>query len=655
MNDLIYRQCGRSLLLNKNLKLLSLKAFLFLLSTAAMLAPSLSARAEIIMGIIETYNPQSRQATINLGKKDGVGKYDRGKIQLTSLDSPNIKFIGANIVVISVDENSAVVSVREAPGIQVPIQEGAEVTLDTNSGVARREEEAKIIAAQQAEEARRQEQLEAARAEQVRLQQEAEAERAEQARLQQEAEAKRAELARLQQEAEARRAEQARLQQEAEEARVAEENRDRQQSDVAVTPKTSPQTEQPKKTVDLDEAKNLWLESESSEDSKVDTTDLPLDYLQAYTNAREKPSPETYYRFAQVLINYEISDKALEWLDETRSRFPTTRGVNNLYRAVALIQQGKIDRGQSILEASNLPQGQLTNEFESYLYTQKGEWDKVFALSEATKSAATYNNYLIALYCTEPLSFNRDTDLSPSDCPFGSAPPKPEENEKDVDKDEDVDDEDAALAEVQSIETKKTFEKIGKQAIAAYPKDPYILNTLGFIALQSEDYQLAFEHYQQLANLLDQYDSTPPRLQLLKANAISYVSNYNQNYDFLAENSEDLELLRSEQNTLTTAIIVGGVGNTVASVIRNDVSPVSIVGGVLAAFLSINQSKSKAESIAQERNSVLDQMHLTFTRDIKLVPAPPELEANSLIELTSSRIDQQLRRFDDFWEKNKIN
>ncbi|MGB5634682.1 MAG: hypothetical protein WBM86_18125, partial [Waterburya sp.] len=204
----ISRQYGRSLLLNKkgslsNWKTLSLKTSIFLLSTVAMLAPSLSVKAEIIMGIIENYNPQNRQATINLGKKDGVGKYDRGKIELTSLDSPDVKFIGANIVVVSVGENSAVVTVREAPGVQVPIQAGAEVTLDTDSGIARREEEAKIIASQQAEEASRQQQLEAARAEQARRQRELEAARAAEIRRQQQLEVERIEAARRQQQLEA--------------------------------------------------------------------------------------------------------------------------------------------------------------------------------------------------------------------------------------------------------------------------------------------------------------------------------------------------------------------------------------------------------------------------------------------------------------------
>ena len=675
----ISRQNGRSLLLNKkafvgNWKILSLKTSLLLLSTATMLAPGLSVKAEIIMGIIENYNSQSRQATISLGKQDGVGKYDRGKIELTSLDSPEVKFIGANIVVISVEENSAVVEVREAPGVPVPIQQGAAVTLDTDSGIARREEEAKIIAAQQAEAAQRQQQLEAARAEQVRRQQEAAAAREAEIRRQQEIEAQRIAAARRQQEEEAARTAEARRQQEIEAQRIEAERaaavrrQEELEAERAAAAQLQPQLEG--EAADLNEAQDLWS-SKSPEDSKATAADLPLDYLQAYTKAREQPSPETHYRFAEVLINYEISDQALAWLQETQLRFPETRGINNLYRAVALIQQGKIKAGQNILEAANLPDNQLTAEFKSYLYTNKGEWDKVFALSETRDSAVIQNNRLIALYCTEAFTFDRDTDLSPSPCPFGSPPPKPKPQAEVANDEEEEKDEEQVKAE--NAQKRETLRKTGEEAIAAYPDNPYILNTLGFIALQSEDYQLAYEYYQELATLVDQYDSTPPRLQLLKANAIKYVNNYNQNYEFLAENGEDLDSLGSEQNSVSDAIIIGGAGAAISSAFSDNASPVGIIGGVLATFLSFNKSRSREKSISQERDSIADQMHTTFTKDIDLVPTPPSLEANSLLNLTfgetnldseannldskeidfnSAEIEQKLRQFDDFWQKN---
>ena len=110
MTNSISRQSRRSLFLknnnsSSNWKSLSLKAVLLFLTASAVFTPGLLVRAEIIIGIIENYNSQRKQATINLGKKDGVGKYDRGKIELTSLDSPNVRFIGANIEVVKVNES----------------------------------------------------------------------------------------------------------------------------------------------------------------------------------------------------------------------------------------------------------------------------------------------------------------------------------------------------------------------------------------------------------------------------------------------------------------------------------------------------------------------------------------------------------------------
>ncbi|MEM7591987.1 MAG: hypothetical protein AAF383_10810 [Cyanobacteria bacterium P01_A01_bin.83] len=651
------------------------KTSLLIVSTLAMLAPGMSVKAEIIMGIIETYNPQKREATISLGEQDGIGKYDRGKIELTSLDSPNVKFVGANIVVVKVEDNFAVVSVREAPGVPVPIKTGARVTVDTDSGIARREEEAKTIAAEQAEAARRQQQLEAARAEQERQRRAAEQARAEQERQQQELAAARA-------------AEQARQQQEAQ-ARAAEEARQQQESESTA----------------LNDAKDLW-QSGSNTDPEATASDLPLDYLQAYNNAREQPSPETYYRFAQVLINYEISKEALAWLEETRSRYPATAGINNLYRAVVLSQQGKNNQSQRIIETANISDNQIDKQFSSYIATQQGQWSEILSLSRPQESPSIYNNYLIALYCDNPLRFERETDLSPKPCPFGEAASKPVKNASDddevrvwnddeIDDDEEDDDEKQERLQAENESKRLTLQEAGQEAIAAYPEDPYILNTLGFIALQAEDYEQAYKHYQQLANVLDKYDSTPPRLQLLKANAIKYVNNYNQNYEFLAENGQDLESLRSRQDSVSDAILIGGAGTAITSAVSGDASAVGLIGGVLSTLLRFNQSQSKSKDISSERNSIADQMHTTFTQDIDLVATPPDLDPKTLlasdqrrikpnrvlsepksepiesnqgqvkpnstpnepksepIESDSAEVEQRMRQFDEFWDKNK--
>ncbi|MGK7915934.1 MAG: tetratricopeptide repeat protein [Prochloraceae cyanobacterium] len=620
MTNSISHQSRRSLFLKNNNSLsnwksLSLKAVLFFLTASAVFTPGLLVRAEIIIGIIENYNSQRKQATINLGKKDGVGKYDRGKIELTSLDNPNARFIGANIEVVSVKENSAVVKVREAPGVQVPLKAGARVTLDTGSGLARREEEAKLLATQQAEEARRQRQLEQARAQQARRQREIEQARAQQARRQREIEQARAQQARRQREIEQARAQQARRQ------REIEQSRRQRQPEPANTP-----TQQKPEDISLAEARDLWGSKSPGDLQGSPVSDLPSDYLKAYIAARRQPSPETYYKFAQVLIDYELPDKALTWLKETQSRFPLTKAVNNFYRAVALIASGDIQKGQNLLETSGMPDNRFTDELRSYLYTQKGLWDKVFSLSKTRKSAITYNNYLIGTYCTQPPALNRDTRLSLNNCPFGNA----------------------LSVQPQSYQDITTLRTISQRAMVMYPDNPYIINTLGFLALQAEDYNRAYSYYQQLAQLLDKYDSTPPRLQSLKANAITYVNNYNQNYEFLVQRSQNLQLLRSRQNTLSSFIVFDGVGDVFTRVHRGT-STYSIIGGILGTLVRARQSTIQARRLAEERNSILDQMRLTFTRDINLVPARPDLEAKSLLKLASSKVDKQLLRYDNFW------
>ncbi|MEM6612843.1 MAG: hypothetical protein AAF652_11445 [Cyanobacteria bacterium P01_C01_bin.72] len=664
MLDPISHQHSSSWLLNKSKSFgssnRSAKTLLLLFSAIAMLAPGLAARAEIIQGKIASYSAKDGQAVIDLGLEDGVGKYDRGKIKLTSLDSPNVEFIGANIVVVSVEANSAVVSVKEAPGVQIPIQSGATVTVDTESGFARREEEAKIVAAQEADAARRARELEEARTEKARREREQEEARAAAIRRQREAEEARIQETRRQQQIEIQRAEAARRQ------RELEEQRRETLSERVATGQINPEAEA-NRAADLGEAKDLW---QSDSDSDVSLADLPPDYLQAYTEARQQPSPENYYRFAEVLINYEIADRALSWLDETASRFPDTKPVNNLYRAVALIQQGKVEQGQNLLNLSELPEEPLINEFKSYLYTQKGQWEQVQTQFTAAESAVTYNNRLIALYCTEPFIFDRDTDLSPKECPFGKvARLSPEDLE-------DMDDEEFEAAIAASDRSKETLAKISEEAFAKYPDDPYLLNTLGFIALQLEDYQFAYDRYQELATILNRYDNTPPRFQSIKANAIKYVNNYNQNYEFLAQNGADLDSLRSDQNSMSNAIIIGGAGSLLSSAVTRDISPVGLIGGILATFLRFNNSQSRGRDIEKERNSILDQMHETFTEDVDLVAAPPSLKANSLLSLdfsptkpapnpaptappslqpTSSdspEMERKLREFDKFWENN---
>ena len=383
-----------------------LKTIIFIFVTSVAFAPGFLARAATIVGLIESYDSQSKQATINLGKKDGLGKYDRGKIEFTSLDDPNVRFIGANIVVLSVKENSAVVSVREAPGVQIPVQVGARVTLNTESGLARREEEARLIAIEQSKKARQQQQLEQAR--QRRAQEQARQQRAQEQARQQRAQ------------------EQARQQRTQEQARAAQ---------TPQPPTLEPQNDRlpsPPKVVDLKEARNFWKTS-SKADIQVGglASDLPSDYLQAYVKARTEPSPETYYKFAQILIDYEIPDKALMWLREAELRFPLTKSVNNFYEALALTKNNYPQQSLALLQSSGLAERQLLDEARSYIWTQNGQWQEVLNLSAPRQSAIIWNNYLIALYCERPQTVNRHTSLILSGCPSSYQEPLKKVNPED--------------------------------------------------------------------------------------------------------------------------------------------------------------------------------------------------------------------------------
>ena len=126
------------------------------------------------------------------------------------------------------------------------------------------------------------------------------------------------------------------------------------------------------------------------------------------------------------------------------------------------------------------------------------------------------------------------------------------------------------------------------------------------------------------------------------------MNNFNQNYEFLASTSQELELLRSQQDSATKLSVLNGVGNILTK-ITSGISPIGIVGILGGTLLGVRQSQTQTQSIIDEHNSVLDQMRTTFTRDITLMPARPELDAKSLLKSVSSQIDNQLRIYDNFW------
>ena len=140
----------------------------FLLALLITVSYGLLVAAAVVTGQVQEYSPNIRQAWINLGTADGVGKYDRGQIELVSQDNPNARFIAANIVVLQVNQNSALVEVREREGLQVEINNGAHVLLDVGSGQARRDEDLLLAQEAQAQEAEIEQQQQ--RLEQVRRQ-----------------------------------------------------------------------------------------------------------------------------------------------------------------------------------------------------------------------------------------------------------------------------------------------------------------------------------------------------------------------------------------------------------------------------------------------------------------------------------------------------
>ncbi|NET36188.1 MAG: hypothetical protein F6K19_29885 [Cyanothece sp. SIO1E1] len=829
---------------------------LFYLSTALALGHGMIAMAAALTGQVQRYTPSNRQAVINLGAADGIGKYDRGRIELISRDNPNSRFIAANIVVLQVNQNTAIVEVREKVGVQIDIGAGARVVLDTGSGQARRDEERRLaqqnsagqaqqaelvrkqrqleqarrqreweqaqaariqrqrelaeaqaqqtrrqqeLAAAQAqrsrlqndlatssqssanearaeqvrlqqelqaaladetrqqrelqaaiaEETRRQQQLDSARAEELRMQRQLEAEIAEadirrqqelqlaqaaearqqrelqaaiaaETRRQEEIQAAQAAEARRQQELAAAQAAEVRRQQELEAAQAAEITRQqelqaalaaeearrqqaaaqaaaRQQQQQAATqtpsnpqpqsqvatqappnrqqqpatvqaPATSQQqalataeaeeaqreqslqaalaetarrqkaleaarAEEALRQQELGEAqvaaqseplpegvREYWQEpSPDSVATGGPNADLPADYLQAYRLAQSDPSPETYYTFAKLLIDYELPEQALNWLAEAETAFPKTKVVNDIYEAVALTDMEQPQQALDLLNSVHLSDDQLEAELKSYILTASGDWEQVLTISERNQSPATWNNHLIAQYCYQPPELERTTEVPPTPCtiPSGEVLAEPSE---------------AGLL---------TLQALSEDTAVRYPDDPYVLNTLGFLALQVEDYGGAFKYYEQLAKLLETdaaegEEEIAPHLLPLRANAINYISNYNQNYDFLVEQSQDLALLRSQEGRSRRLSAIGGVGTVLAGA-AGFLNPAAAVFGLARAMSNFFGAKKRRRRLKAERNTLLDQTRTTFTRDVNYVVARPDLEPEPLLEMTEGQ------------------
>ena len=632
-------------------KTLYVPVIAFLLALLMTLGQGMIVFAAVMTGQIQSYTPAIRQATISLGAANGVGKYDRGQIELVSQDNPNSRFIAANIVVLQVKQNSALVEVREKEGVQVDIGPGALVLLETGSGQARLAEESRLAQqtqAQQAELGRQHDLLEQARRQ--RQWEQAEADRVlrelqlEQARTRQAAQQREFELA----QAERQRTEQVQQQQAQQtqdlQAQLAAEQRRQQELQLAINAEIERQqalqasiaeAEQAQRQLEIAQAeeeqarrvavqqsqstallvgniRKLWKQpSEASIAAGGPNADLPQDYLQAYQQARSQPTPENYYAFAQVLIDYELPDKALMWLDEAETAFPQTKAINDAYEAIALTDMGMPYRGLSLLETSSLTDKKLSDEIRSYILTSMGEWDQVIALSESTPSAVTENNLMIAQYCQQPPAIDRHTELPPMPCSVMG---------RDVSAEPDED----------GLEAIQTF---SQDISRHYSSDPYVLNTLGFLSLQIEDYEGAYRYYKELAQLLDRSNHTAPQLLDVKASAINYLNNYNQNYDFLVNQSQDLALLRAEYGQVMGISALRGISSVIAGATGATNAPNMVVGAI-RAIDGFFRARTRRQHIRAEQNSLLDQMRTTFRQDMRYVAARPNLEPRQLFQAT---------------------
>lgn len=449
----------------------------------------LLAEAAIVTGQVKRYNPNTRQATISLGSQQGIGTYDSGQIELALQGQSRGGFIDAAVEVIEVNANTSVVQVQEKSGVEVPIQVGARVLMETGSG-----EQARQTITQQ-----------------------------------------------------------------------------------CLTTGSANQ--------------------------------LPRAYTEAYCLTFAQPSPETYYSFAAIQLEYDQPDNTLRWLADAEAKFPDTKPINDIYEAVALTDLNRPQQGLDLLESVNLQERGLKQEVKSYILTNLGDWDAVITLAQESPSSATWNNRLIAQYCQSPPELERETEVLPNTCPVALGYSFEEPSER----------------------GRETIERLSEEAARRYPRDPHMLNTLGFLSLQLEDYSRAYAYYQQLAQLLNRVDesNTPPHVLELKANAIRYLNNYNQNYAFLNNRRADLTLLQAQQRQITVFSGIEGLERSINRASRGQ-GLANVLGSIFATGAEMTISEINAARIRGERKEILDQMRLTFTQGIIYIAARPDLEIKQL-------------------------
>lgn len=370
---------------------------------------------------------------------------------------------------------------------------------------------------------------------------------------------------------------------------------------------SNPRTESPV-------ARSLQCPPQSAPD--LSASELPADYIEAYAAALTQPSPRTHYTFAQTLIDYELAEEALLWLEEAERCFPETQAVNRLYRTVALVQLERLPEAERALEAAadRFAGDPIFTEIRGYLLTQQGQWEDAIALVADEPSEVNASNHLIAQYCSKPPKLDRKSEIPPMPCSFGNALGT-DEPSKDGRK-----------------ELEELVEKIGENPV----ESAQLLNTLGFVALQLENYDLAHQYYLQLIDLVESRDFASPSLVALKENADIYIQNYDQNYDFLAQKEQDLDSLRSQNRTLTALSAVTGVAG-IATRVGGSRSTGGLIGGGVVALARTLGTNREAKRLKKERLALLDNVRQTFSENMTLAPARPALDPEPLLASSDRR------------------
>lgn len=506
--------------------------------------------AETVSGTVTSYAPERKEATIDLGSNAGIRTGDLGSISIPALSQGGGVPFGAFVSVVDVTPDSAVVSIRESDGVAQAIAQGLPVIIDAGASPAPQVSQTEP----------------ASEVEPVPEASEVEAESTSSVEP------------------------------------VAEASPVEPAPEGELASEASPQQPQP-----LQSSQSLLCPPQSL--PELSDSNLPENYLQSYAAARTQPSPPTYYAFAKTLIDYELADEALLWLDEAEKCFPKTRSVNRLYRAVALGQKDRFAEAELALnEATQFANEPIYTEIESYLATRQGNWEEVIALADKEPTDITIGNHLIAQYCAKPPLLERKSEIPPSSCPFG--------NPIDVE-----DPSDAGREELSQVTA-----RFGERET----ENTYLLNTLGFLALQMEDYDLAFRYYTQLSEAVENRDLAEPGILALQASADTYVRNYEQNIDFLKEKEQDIALLRSQRRTVTAISTAAGVAS-VATRIGGSSSTGSIIGTGVVALARLFGGRRQSRRLKREQRELLDNVRQTFLSDITLLPARPDLDPNRLL------------------------